>query len=85
MLKTLRRDPEAKALMCRNLKLKARQGDVIQHHLQMRQKPCAWPHDLAVGQVTPNQFLTNTSLLATSALSASATSAATCTGTPWAC
>jgi len=65
LLETQRRYPEAEALMRRSLELKAAQPDVIQHYVHIRQKQCAWPHDLAVGEVTPNQFLTGTSLLAT--------------------
>jgi predicted O-linked N-acetylglucosamine transferase (SPINDLY family) len=42
---------------------------VIQHYVHIRQKQCAWPHDLPVGEVTPNQFLLGTSLLATMGLS----------------
>lgn len=69
LLEQLRRYPEAEALMRRSLELKARQGDVIQHYVHIRQKQCAWPHDLAVGEVTPNQFLMGTSLLAMMGLS----------------
>ncbi len=69
LLETLRRYPEAEALMRRSLRLKAAQPDVIQHYVHIRQKQCAWPHDLAVGEVTPNQFLTGTSLLAMMGLS----------------
>ncbi len=69
MLEAQRRYPEAEALMRRSLELKAAQPDVIQHYVHIRQKQCAWPHDLAVGQVTPNQFLMGTSLLATMGLS----------------
>jgi predicted O-linked N-acetylglucosamine transferase (SPINDLY family) len=65
LLETQRRYPEAEALMRRSLALKAAQADVIQHYVHIRQKQCAWPHDLAVGEVTPNQFLMGTSLLAT--------------------
>ncbi len=64
LLETLRRYPQAEALMRRSLELKAEQPDVIQHYVHIRQKQCAWPHDLAVGRVTPNQFLMGTSLLA---------------------
>ncbi len=64
LLETLRRYPEAEALMAASLALKAAQPDVIQHYVHIRQKQCAWPHDKAVGEVTPNQFLTGTSLLA---------------------
>jgi predicted O-linked N-acetylglucosamine transferase (SPINDLY family) len=69
LLEVLRRYAEAEALMRRSLELKAAQGDVIQHYLHIRQKQCAWPHDLAVGEVTPNQFLCGTSLLAMMGLS----------------
>ncbi len=69
LLEVLRRYPEAEALMSRSLALKAAQPDVIQHYVHIRQKQCAWPHDLAVGEVTPNQFLTGTSLLAMMGLS----------------
>jgi predicted O-linked N-acetylglucosamine transferase (SPINDLY family) len=69
LLETLRRYPDSEALMRRSLQLKAAQADVIQHYVHIRQKQCAWPHDLAVGEVTPNQFLTGTSLLAMMGLS----------------
>ena len=69
LLESLRRYPEAEALMRRSLELKATQPDVIQHYLHIRQKQCAWPHDLPVGEVTPNQFLLGTSLLAMMGLS----------------
>ncbi len=69
MLEGLRRYPEAEALMRRSLELRAGQFDVIQHYIHIRQKQCAWPHDLAVGEVTPNQFLLGTSLLAMMGLS----------------
>ena len=69
LLEQLRRYPESEALMRRSLERKAAQPDVIQHYLHIRQKQCAWPHDLAVGEVTPNQFLMGTSLLAMMGLS----------------
>lgn len=69
LLETLRRYPEAEALMRASLELKATQPDVIQHYVHIRQKQCAWPHDLAVGEVTPSQFLLGTSLLAMMGLS----------------
>ena len=69
LLESQRRYPEAEALMRRSLELKAAQFDVIQHYVHIRQKQCAWPHDLPVGEVTPNQFLLGTSLLATMGLS----------------
>jgi predicted O-linked N-acetylglucosamine transferase (SPINDLY family) len=69
LLETQHRYPEAEALMRRSLELKAAQYDVIQHYIHIRQKQCAWPHDLAVGDVSPNQFLQGTSLLAMMGLS----------------
>ncbi len=69
LLETLRRYPESETMMRRSLELKAAQPDVIQHYVHIRQKQCAWPHDLPVGEVTPNQFLMGTSLLATMGLS----------------
>lgn len=69
LLETLRRYPEAEARMRESLELKAAQPDVIQHYVHIRQKQCAWPHDAPVGAVTPNQFLTGTSLLAMMGLS----------------
>jgi predicted O-linked N-acetylglucosamine transferase (SPINDLY family) len=68
MLENVRRYPEAEALMRRSLELKDAQLDVIQHYVHIRQKQCAWPHDLPVGRVSPNQFLLGTSLLATMGL-----------------
>ncbi len=69
LLETQRRYPEAEALMRRSLELKAGQGDVIQHYVHIRQKQCAWPHYLPVGEVTPHQLLVGSSLLATMGLS----------------
>ncbi len=69
MLETAKRFPESEALMRRSLELRAGQFDVIQHYIHIRQKQCAWPHDLPVGEVTPNQFLLGTSLLAMMGLS----------------
>lgn len=69
LLESLRRYPESEALMRRSLQLKAAQPDVIQHYVHIRQKQCAWPHDLPVGEVSPNQFLMGTSLLAMMGLS----------------
>ena len=69
LLEVQRRYPEAEALMRRSLTLKATQNDVIQHYVHIRQKQCAWPHYLPVGEVTPNQLLLGTSLLATMGLS----------------
>jgi predicted O-linked N-acetylglucosamine transferase (SPINDLY family) len=69
LLEIQRRYPEAEALMRRSLEVKAGQNDVIQHYVHIRQKQCAWPHYLPVGEVTPNQLLMGTSLLATMGLS----------------
>ena len=69
LLEQLRRYPEAESLMAASLALKAAQPDVIQHYVHIRQKQCAWPHDAPVGEVTPHQFLTGTSLLAMMGLS----------------
>ena len=69
LLEGERRYPEAEAFMQRSLALKAAQFDVLQHYVHIRQKQCAWPHDLPVGDVTPNQFLLGTSLLAMMGLS----------------
>ncbi len=69
LLESLKRYPDSEALMRRSLQLKAAQPDVIQHYVHIRQKQCAWPHDRAVGEVTPNQFLMGTSLLAMMGLS----------------
>ncbi|CAD5369110.1 Tetratricopeptide repeat protein [Rubrivivax sp. A210] len=69
LLEMKHRYPEAEALMRRSLEIKAAQFDVIQHYVHIRQKQCAWPHDLPVGEVTPNQFLMGTSLLAMMGLS----------------
>jgi len=64
LLEQLRCYPEAEALMRRSLELKAAQPDVIQHHVHIRQKQCAWPLYAPVGRVTPNQWLVGTSALA---------------------
>jgi predicted O-linked N-acetylglucosamine transferase (SPINDLY family) len=69
LLETQRLYPQSEALMRASLQIKPAQSDVIQHYIHIRQKQCAWPHDLAVGDVTPNQFLTGTSLLAMMGLS----------------
>ena len=68
LLEQLRRYPEAEALMRASLELKAEQNDVIQHYVHIRQKQCAWPHYLPVGEVTANQLLMGTSLLASMGL-----------------
>ncbi|MCV2357246.1 acetylglucosamine transferase [Paucibacter sp. B2R-40] len=64
LLETQRRLAESQALMRQSLTLKARQGDVIQHYVHIRQKQCDWPVYQAVGDVTHNQLLVGTSLLA---------------------
>jgi predicted O-linked N-acetylglucosamine transferase (SPINDLY family) len=64
LLETLKRLPEAEALMRRSLTLKAAQFDVIQHYVHIRQKQCEWPLYAPVGEVTPNQLLMGTSPLA---------------------
>ena len=69
LLEIQRRYPEAEALMRRSLEVKAGQNDVIQHYVHIRQKQCAWPHYLPVGEVMPNQLLMGTSLLATMGIS----------------
>ena len=69
LLEALKRYPESAALMRQSLLLKAAQPDASPHCVHIRQKQCAWPHDLAVREVTPNQFLMDTSLLAMMGLS----------------
>lgn len=64
LLETLKRLPEAEALMRRSLELKAAQPDVIQHYVHVRQKQCEWPLYQAFGEVTLNQLLVGTSALA---------------------
>ena len=64
LLETLKRLPEAELLMRRSLELRARQPDVVQHYVHIRQKQCAWPWYAPVGEVTPNQLLVGTSALA---------------------
>ena len=64
LLETIKRLPEAEVLMRRSLELKARQPDVVQHYVHIRQKQCAWPWYAPVGEVTPNQLLVGTSALA---------------------
>lgn len=64
LLEQERRFPEAEALMRRALELEPDLPDVLQHYVHIRQKQCAWPIYAPVGEVTPNQLLTNTSLLA---------------------
>ncbi|MCE4556127.1 tetratricopeptide repeat protein [Roseateles cellulosilyticus] len=64
LLEQERRFPESEALMRRSLVLQPEQPDVLQHYVHIRQKQCAWPIYEPVGEVTPNQLLSNTSLLA---------------------
>ena len=64
LLESMKRLPEAEALMRRSLSLKATQFDVIQHYVHVRQKQCAWPLYEPVGEVTANQLLVGTSALA---------------------
>jgi len=64
LLETLKRYPEAEALMRRSLEARPTQNDVIQHYVHIRQKQCAWPWYQPVGEVTPNQLLLGTSALA---------------------
>lgn len=64
LLEQERRFPESEALMRRSLLHKPDQPDVLQHYVHIRQKQCAWPIYEPVGEVTPNQLLSNTSLLA---------------------
>jgi predicted O-linked N-acetylglucosamine transferase (SPINDLY family) len=64
LLESLKRLPEAQALMQRSLKLKPTQMDVIQHYVHVRQKQCIWPLYEPLGDVTLNQQLVGTSALA---------------------
>lgn len=64
LLETLRRYPEAEDCLRKSLLLQPRQTDVVQHYVHLRQKQCKWPAHEPVGEVTPNQLLTGTSLLA---------------------
>ena len=64
LLESLKRLPEAEALMRSSLQLQPTQADVIQHYVHVRQKQCAWPWYAPVGEVTPNQLLLGTSALA---------------------
>jgi predicted O-linked N-acetylglucosamine transferase (SPINDLY family) len=61
---TLRRYDEAERCMVQSLTIKATQNDVIQHYVHLRQKKCAWPVYLPVGELTQNQLLMGTSALA---------------------
>lgn len=64
LLENLRRFPEAEAELRASLELDAQQSGVVQHYVHLRQKQCEWPIYAPVGEVTPNQLLTGTSLLA---------------------
>jgi len=64
LLESLKRYPEAEALMKRSLAQRAAQFDVIQHYVHVRQRQCEWPLYEPVGEVTPNQLLVGTSPLA---------------------
>jgi predicted O-linked N-acetylglucosamine transferase (SPINDLY family) len=64
LLEAAKRYPEAEAFMRLSLSLKARQFDVIQHYVHVRQKQCAWPWYEPVGEVTPHEMLVGTSPLA---------------------
>ena len=64
LLETLKRYPEAEAMMRRSLELSPRQHDVIQHYVHVRQRQCAWPWYQPVGDMTPNDLLVGTSPLA---------------------
>ena len=63
LLEQLKRYDESEALMRRSLELDARQGDVAQHYVHIRQKQCAWPVYQTFGEVTHNHLLMSTSLL----------------------
>ena len=64
LLEKLRRYPEAEAALRESLLLDPRQPSVVQHHVHLRQKQCAWPVYQPFGELTSNQLLTGTSLLA---------------------
>ena len=65
MLETLRRFAEAEALLATSLQANPDQPDVVQHYVHLRQKQCAWPAQQTLGELTPHQVLSGTSLLAT--------------------
>ncbi len=65
LLETLRRFAQAEAVLAQSLRANAEQPDVVQHYVHLRQKQCAWPAQAAVGELSPHQLLTGTSLLAT--------------------
>ena len=64
LLESLRRYDEAAAALAQSLAWKPGQPDVVQHHVHLRQKMCAWPIYQPVGEVTLNQLVTGTSPLA---------------------
>ena len=64
LLESRRRFAEAEACLRESLTLDPLQPNVVQHYVHLRQKQCAWPVYEAVGELTPNQLLTGTSLLA---------------------
>lgn len=64
LLESVKRYPEAEAMMVKSLERRAAQFDVIQHYVHIRQKQCAWPLYQPVGAVTANQMLLGTSPLA---------------------
>lgn len=64
LLEQQKRYDESEALMRRSLALDARQSDVAQHYVHIRQKQCAWPVYQTFGEVTHNHLLMSTSLLA---------------------
>jgi predicted O-linked N-acetylglucosamine transferase (SPINDLY family) len=63
LLEQLKRYDESELLMRRSLTLDARQGDVAQHYVHIRQKQCAWPVYETFAEVTHNHLLMSTSLL----------------------
>lgn len=65
LLESMRDFPAAEACLHASLLLQARQPDVIQHYVHLRQKQCKWPAIQPFGDVTANMMLTGMSLLAT--------------------
>lgn len=59
-----RRYPEAEASLLRSLEVDAKQPDVLQHWIHLRQKQCTWPVYSAVAGITPHAMLMATSALA---------------------
>ena len=64
LLETMKRLPQAQALMEQSLRLRATQFDVIQHYVHVRQKQCIWPLYEPLGDVSLNMQLVGTSALA---------------------